>query len=274
MDVKLQYIDRLVSCIKTGERAFLAIRMLKALLQATFERKVGNKHPEIDNLSDMVNHLETKYNLFDSVFADLQSYCSKVREEMAKPERQEELKSDPHNKAIHDTFAHASQINERLLFFSFYAKCSSKVRISGTQLEIIWSELVVKSPIDHDRKAAYEWLRSLIDNFVKSESQEEKDKAASLATYDDLMQFFRKSIIDVDGKSMENSEFMSDLAIEGFHLIQSFFIMLNTVTGKLQRLTDEDAAYKGKHLEETSAITGAEVPASTAAVTDSAGNKP
>lgn len=88
------------------------------------------------------------------------------------------------------------------------------------------------------------------------------------------MQFFRKSIIDVDGKSMENSEFMSDLAIEGFHLIQSFFIMLNSVTGKLQRLTDEDAAYKGKHLEETSAITGAEVPASTAAVTDSAGNKP
>ena len=68
-----------------------------------------------------------------------------------------------------------------------------------------------------------------------------------------------------------------DLSIEGFHCIQSFFIMLNAISGGLVRLTDTYGTYKGKHLveqkkEKTSTTTSTSASTSTGTgqiVTDS-----
>jgi hypothetical protein len=72
---------------------------------------------------------------------------------------------------------------------------------------------------------------------------------------------------------------LTDLSVEGFHCIQSFFIMLNSMSGKLDRVTDDGQEYKGKHLEEDKkgaaapAVTGGQVPVAAGDITDGAGNK-
>jgi hypothetical protein len=41
MDLKLQYIDRLVGCIKSHERSYLALTVLRQILRKTFENNIG-----------------------------------------------------------------------------------------------------------------------------------------------------------------------------------------------------------------------------------------
>ena len=41
MDLKLQYIDRLIGCIKNHERSYLALTVLKQILRKTFENNIG-----------------------------------------------------------------------------------------------------------------------------------------------------------------------------------------------------------------------------------------
>lgn len=59
------------------------------------------------------------------------------------------------------------------------------------------------------------------------------------------MSFFTKSIMNDN-----NPELLSDLSIDGFYCIQSFFIMLNDMGNKLKRLNEDSANYKGIHYKE------------------------
>jgi hypothetical protein len=90
MDIKLEYIDRLVGCIKNNKRSYLAIKILQGILKKTFEDKVGtgNKHPEIENYNDMIDYLEQKHNLYEALFSNLATYMKAVAAELKKnPDR-------------------------------------------------------------------------------------------------------------------------------------------------------------------------------------------
>ena len=61
----------------------------------------------------------------------------------------------------------------------------------------------------------------------------------------------------------DEEEVYKDLTIEGFHCIQSFFVLLNGITGKIIRITESYGQYKGKHLQpkqETTSTTDQKTP--------------
>lgn len=64
-------------------------------------------------------------------------------------------------------------------------------------------------------------------------------------TLDDLMSFYREKMLRSD-----EDDVYKDLSLEGFHCIQSFFVLLNGLSGKLIRITENYGQYKGKHLIE------------------------
>ena len=63
-------------------------------------------------------------------------------------------------------------------------------------------------------------------------------------TLDDLMAFYKEKMLRSD-----DDDVYQDLSLEGFHCIQSFFVLLNGISGKLIRLTEHYGQYKGKHLK-------------------------
>lgn len=166
-----------------------------------------------------------------------------------------DLKDDPQTKVIYGLYAHCDQITQRLEFIKFYAESSNKVSINSDQLNILWEQLALKSPIDQDRKQIYQWLREVCDLFLsenekKNDKNDKKDgtnmsKADTIVTLDDLMAFYREKMLRSD-----DDDVYKDLSIEGFHCIQSFFVLLNGLSGKLIRITENYGQYKGKHLIE------------------------
>jgi hypothetical protein len=77
----------------------------------------------------------------------------------------------------------------------------------------------------------------------------------------------------------DEEDVYKDLSLEGFHCIQSFFVLLNGISGKLIRITESYGQYKGKHLIEqkpeqkssaNAATTGTEAAASTVPATATA----
>jgi hypothetical protein len=52
-------------------------------------------------------------------------------------------------------------------------------------------------------------------------------------TLDDLMTFYRNKML-----RDEDEDVYKDLSLEGFHCIQSFFVLLNGLNGKLIRITE------------------------------------
>ena len=67
-------------------------------------------------------------------------------------------------------------------------------------------------------------------------------------TLEDLMAFYKEKMLRSD-----EDEVYNDLSLEGFHCIQSFFVLLNGISGKVIRITENYGQYKGKHLVEQKA---------------------
>ena len=59
------------------------------------------------------------------------------------------------------------------------------------------------------------------------------------------MAFYKEKML----RSNDDEDVYKDLSLEGFHCIQSFFVLLNGISGKLIRLTESYGQYKGKHLQ-------------------------
>lgn len=106
MEVKVEYADRLAQRARDGRQGFLVVKVFARLLKIAFEGSTG--HPEIENLSDMVEHLEKKHQLYDAIFRNLVDYMANVAEQLASG--REDLKSDPHAKVIHGLYPHSDQI--------------------------------------------------------------------------------------------------------------------------------------------------------------------
>lgn len=141
------------------------IKIFARLLKIAFEGSTG--HPEIENLSDMIDYLEKKHELYNSIFQSLVDYMGCVAEQLASG--REDLKSDPHVKVIHGLYAHSDQITQRLEFIKYYAQSSNTVSISSEHLNVLWEQLALKSPIDEDRRQIYQWLREVCDHFLSEQ---------------------------------------------------------------------------------------------------------
>ena len=79
----------------------------------------------------------------------------------------------------------------------------------------------------------------------EKQGAEESKKGSSIVTLDDLMAFYREKML-----RSEEDDVYKDLSLEGFHCIQSFFVLLNGLSGKLIRITENYGQYKGRHLIE------------------------
>ena len=56
------------------------IKTLSALMKSSFSPP--KKHPEYESLADVVNHLESKYNLLEAIFSNLEDYMNRVNKEI------------------------------------------------------------------------------------------------------------------------------------------------------------------------------------------------
>jgi len=82
MEVKLKYVDLLAESVKDEKQGFLAIKILARLLKIAFDGKTG--HPEIENLSDLIDYLEKKHDLLNNIFKNLTDYMVRVAKEFLK----------------------------------------------------------------------------------------------------------------------------------------------------------------------------------------------
>lgn len=149
-------------------------------------------------------------------------------------------------KVIYGKYAHCDQLTERLEFIKFYAENSENVSINSEQLNILWEQLAIKSPLDSDKNFIYQWLREVCDTFLREREKkgiQDAHKDSSIVTLDNLMAFYKDKMLRDD-----EEEVYKDLTVEGFHCIQSFFVLLNGITGKIIRITESYGQYKGKHL--------------------------
>lgn len=144
IDKKIEYADKLAALAKDVKQGFLIVKIFAKFLKLGFDGKTG--HPEIENLSDMIDYLENKHQLYNSIFEHLISYMGEVAAQIDAGKF--DVKDDPQTKVIHGMYAHCDQITQRLEFIKFYAESSSKVSISSDQLNILWEQLALKSPID------------------------------------------------------------------------------------------------------------------------------
>ena len=117
IETKIEYADKLAERAKDGQQGFLATKIFARLLKIAFDGTTG--HPEIENLSDMVEYLEKKHDLFNAIFQNLVDYMNRVAEQLASGRA--DLQSDPHAKVIHGRYTHSDQITQRLEFIRFYA---------------------------------------------------------------------------------------------------------------------------------------------------------
>ena len=148
MDVKIEYADRLAERARDGRHGFLVLKIFARFLKVGFEGATG--HPEITNLSDMIEYLEKKHHLLDTFFQSLVEYMSCVAKELESG--REDLKKDPEKKVIQGLYAHSDQITQRLDFIKFYAQSSDAVSVSAENLNVLWEELGLKSAMDADKK--------------------------------------------------------------------------------------------------------------------------
>ena len=84
-----------------------------------------------------------------------------------------------------------------------------------------------------------------------------------MVNVDDLVQFFHEKI-DMWSKTEEQ---FKNISVPGFHCIQSFFVLVNEIKGKLIKINSEHGVYQGKHKKAQPAASAAGTVSSTATTT-------
>jgi len=182
----------------------------------------------------MFDHLETKHSLFKATVDNLKDYMARARN---KVETAKMANTDLDGKVLADKFMHSDQISERLAFIRYISDSSKKIHLGADSLTILWDELVTHSPVARDAGLLYTWLRELCDRAA----QLRKEPQTS-ANVEDLVQFYN-SKLEIWMKA--DDEF-KDLSLQGFHCIQSFFVLTNEIKGGLLRIPETYGVYNGK----------------------------
>lgn len=115
---------------------------------------------------------------------------------------------------------HETNISERLIFLKFLA-ANSVFKISRKQVDLLWEILNENSSLPYDEEALYNWLK---------ESCEE-NASATLSIWDlqEIGEFFNDKFTKGDND-------FANLSLDGFHCIQSYFLMCNEKNGSLKKL--------------------------------------
>jgi hypothetical protein len=86
----IEQAEKLAETMSTKKMGYVIVKILSRVLKSSFRPPTG--HPEIENASDMVDHLEQRYNLLQLVIEEFQSYMGRVRAEISTG--REDLKGD------------------------------------------------------------------------------------------------------------------------------------------------------------------------------------
>lgn len=229
---KLEYIDKMAESLKSNSMGYLAIKMLSGLLQGSFSKPTG--HPEIENLDDMFDYLETKHSLFKATVDNFKDYMARARN---KVETAKMANTDLDCKVLADKFMHSDQISERLAFIRYICDSSKKIRLGADSLTVLWDELVTHSPVYNDAGLFYTWLRELCDRAAQLRKEPQ-----TTVNVEDLVQFYN-SKLEIWSKAEDE---FKDLSLQGFHCIQSFFVLTNEIKGGLLRIPETYGVYQGK----------------------------
>jgi hypothetical protein len=89
--------------MKSKQMGYLTVKILSRVLKSSFGPPTG--HPEIENVSDMVDLLEREHNLLKLVIEDFKAYMDRVRAEIESG--REDLTGDLQGKVIVDLFMHS-----------------------------------------------------------------------------------------------------------------------------------------------------------------------
>lgn len=244
-DKQLGFIDRLVVNLQENRQAYLVIKTLQGLLKGSCDPPV--KNDEFKTLADVVSHLEAKYGLLETVFANFEWYMRRVEEglEQAKAEVTE---SKLETAVFTDLFMHSDQITLRLEFIRFYATSSPLIKLQTSHLEKLWDLLIVSSPVEKDEKQIYKWLREVTDQ-VERLSRENVQPVVSTSH---MIDFYHSRIAADSDTSSDKYKLLS---LEGYQCRQSFFVLINQIEGKVRRVTWESGVYKAATATSGSATT-------------------
>ena len=110
------------------------------------------------------------------------------------------------------------------------------MKLNAGHLGVLWEELLASSPVENDRKQIYQWLREVCDSIARARN----DRGSTVITTEELIQFYQKSL----AVEREVEDEYKLLSIEGFHCIQSFFVLINELEGKLTRVSSDSGVYQ------------------------------
>ena len=122
-----------------------------------------------------------------------------------------------------DLFAHSDQLTERMNFIKDFAK-SGNFKLTMDHLALLWHEVIEDNQLSSDQKQVYTWFNDIAKDVLK--------EGLMLVDENVLIDFFKQKI------NSEESNFVN-LSIEGYHCIQSFFVLINKRADKIVILGEE-----------------------------------
>lgn len=169
----------------------------------------------------MLNTLQSEHHLVDSLLANLQSYCAKVRKANVDP------LADRRKVCVVSRYCHADEVEERLQLLKYYASiCDFQFR--KMQLRVIYDSLSVQSPILQDQTEFLNWC--------KKACQESTNKVVIL-DLNEVGQYFSELLLD---KSLD----VKTLPIAGFDFLQNYFISINESADCIKKAQTKKKVYQ------------------------------
>ena len=130
---------------------------------------------------------------------------------------------------IYDRYAHSDQVGNRLEFLKYLANNSSSA-FDDKVLNFLWDELVLNSSLNVDQESLYRWLKQVCDISSRTCLVKREDLIAFFRYVSLFLTFFCRTNMVRDNKAF------TAITQEGFQCIQSFFLLINEQTKKIQKL--------------------------------------
>ena len=201
------------------------------------ENKKDEKEDGIVNTSTCILHFIEKENILQVFLDDFKHYNKKTQSNYEKVKDKSKVKEH----VFDGRYDHQTNIKERLEFVKFLASYSS-FTISRKEVNVIWSLLIDESEIDYDEEAMYKWLK---------ESCETSSGTSHVWELEDIGELFNE-------RFSQGANEMSSLSLDGFCCIQSYFLLANETSHKLQRIKKQKSTASSGGMTSYSNSTGAQ----------------
>lgn len=119
------------------------------------------KNKKMDNISSVIEWLETNYKLLDLFFEELVHYKSLAKNALSNIKSIETINLD--NQNLVGKLSHLQQIKERLDFLEFILK-NSNLLLSIKQIDIFWSCIILNPLTYQERELGFSWLENIRGN--------------------------------------------------------------------------------------------------------------